>query len=258
MLRAASLLLLLAGCGEQSLRPETNQMSDSQSPATAVPASAPFSVEEKTDLYEFDFSWPAEAAAIPELAQRLRGELDEAKAELVGGAGEDKAMRDKGGMGFNPHSSSTVYETAGQSQRLLSLRVDHGGYTGGAHGNYGTAVLIWDRQAKREVKFADLFAQPANRDRLLNQRWCDAIDKARAEKRDEPLGEGMFDDCPGLDDIAIIPADMDKDGRFERLLLVASPYVAGPYSEGSYEIELPVTTDLVAGLKGEYQPSFVA
>ena len=93
---------------------------------------------------------------------------------------------------------------------------------------------------------------------LLARRWCDALNKAREEKRGEPVGDGLFDDCPGLDDIAAIPADSDKDGRLDRLLLVASPYVAGPWVEGAYEIDLAVTPDLIAGLKAEYQASFEA
>ena len=93
--------------------------------------------------------------------------------------------------------------------------------------------------------------------RLLTQRWCDALNKAREEKRGEPVGgDGMFDDCPKLSDIAIIPTDKDKNGRFERLMLIASPYVAGPYVEGSYEINLAATPDLVAVLKADYRPSF--
>jgi hypothetical protein len=68
----------------------------------------------------------------------------------------------------------------------------------------------------------------------------------------------MFDDCPGLDDIAIIPTDKDGNGRFERLMLVASPYVAGPWAEGSYEIELGVTSDLIAAIKEEYRAGFEA
>jgi hypothetical protein len=111
--------------------------------------------------------------------------------------------------------------------------------------------------AKKEIDLVSLFAQPANRDRLLTQRWCDALNKAREEKRGEPVGGGgMFDDCPALNDIAIIPTDKDKEGRFDTLLLVASPYVAGPYAEGSYEIALAVTPELLAGFKAEFKPSF--
>ena len=58
------------------------------------------------------------------------------------------------------------------------------------------------------------------------------------------------------DDIAIIPTDKNGNGRFELLTLVASPYVAGPWVEGDYEIELTVTPDLLAGLKSDYRASF--
>jgi hypothetical protein len=259
MRRILALSLMLAGCGQQPGAPATNQGSEQPRPARPEPAAKPFSLHLETDLIEFDFSWPAEAAAVPELVRKFRAEMDKEKVELIAGAEEDKAMRAKEGMEFHPFSASTTYETAGQSQRLLSLRSDSGGYTGGAHGYAGTNALLWDRQAKAEIKFADLFADKANRDRLLTQRWCDALNKAREEKRGEPVGGGgLFDDCPGLDDIAIIPTDSNKDGHFDRLLMVASPYVAGPWVEGAYEIELWVTADLAAGLKADYRPSFEA
>lgn len=256
----ASLALLLAACGQQSAAPQPNQAANNSptaKPAEPVPPAKPFAVETKNDLIEFDYSWPAEAAAVPELVRRFTAEMDKARAELIAGAEEDKAMRDKLGTDFNPFSGSTAYETAGESDRLLSLRVDSNGYTGGAHGYAATSSLLWDRQARREIKFADLFAERSNRDRLLTQRWCDSLNKAREEKRGEPVGGGgMFDDCPALDDVSIIPVDSNKDGRFERLLVVASPYVAGPWVEGAYEIELAVNPDLIAALKNEFKPSF--
>jgi hypothetical protein len=255
--------LLFAGCGPQAASRVENKTSAPQErakpPATPVPPAKPLSVETKTDLIEFDFSWPAEAAAIPELVKRFTAEMAKAKAELVAGAKQDQAMRGKLGTDFNPFSGSTAYTTAGESGRLLSLRVDSNGYTGGAHGYAATNALLWDRQTRREITFANLFADSSNRDRLLTQRWCDSLNKAREEKRGMPAGGGgMFDDCPGLDDVSIIPVDSNKDGRFEQLLVVASPYVAGPWVEGSYEIELAVNADLIAALKADYKPSFKA
>jgi hypothetical protein len=252
------LVAMLAACGQPGAEsPATQGAEPTKASPAPAPTAKPFSHEEKTDLIEFDYGWSAEAAAVPELDQRFRADLAEVKAQLVASAREDRAFREKEGFPFNAYVSTTAYTTAGQSPRLLSLALESWEYTGGAHGNGGTAGLLWDRAAKREIKPTALFADPSNRDRLLTQRWCDALNQARAEKRGQPVGGGgMFDDCPGLDDIAILPTDTDKDGRFETMMLVASPYVAGPYVEGSYEIALAVSPDLLAGLKGEYRPSF--
>lgn len=256
------LAALLASCGQQAVPRAENSSAQTAQAISPKPPGSPakaFVFDEKSDLVEFHFGWSAEAAAVPQLVDRFRKEMDKAKTELIAGAKENKAFRDKEKLEFHGYMSSTSYETAGQSDRLLSLSVDAGSYTGGAHGNYGTDVLIWDRQAAREITDAELFVEASNRERLLTQRWCDALNKAREEKRGAPVGGGdLFDECPSLDDIAIIPTDRDKNGKFERLMLVASPYVAGPYVEGSYEIDLAATPDLIAAIKDEYRSSFEA
>ncbi|HEU0311663.1 MAG TPA: DUF4163 domain-containing protein, partial [Sphingomicrobium sp.] len=221
------------------------------------PTSKAFAYDEENELIEFHYAWPAEAAAVPQLADRFRNAMEKEKAGLIAGAEEDKAMRDKEGFDYHGYMSSTDYKTAGQSDRLLSLRVEVGSYTGGAHGNFGVGALLWDRAVAQEIEVASLFAAPANMDRLLTQRWCDALNKAREEKRGEPVGGGgMFEDCPKLSEVAVVPTDKDGNGRFETLMLVASPYVAGPWVEGAYEIELAVTTELIASFKGDFRPSF--
>ena len=54
------------------------------------------------------------------------------------------------------------------------------------------------------------------------------------------------------------PVDKDKDGRFDEVEFVASPYTAGPYAEGEYELVLPVTRQLIAAIKPVYRASFEA
>lgn len=249
-------VLLLAACGQQTSPPAN----EATTVARAVePAAKAFAADEKNDLIEFHYAWSAEAAAVPQLVELFRRDMATVKAELIAGAEQDKASRGKQGVEFHGYMSSTDYKTAGRSDRLLSLSVETGSYTGGAHGNYGVSGLMWDRQAAREIKVADLFTAPANMDRLLTQPWCDALNRERERKRGEPVGgSGLFDDCPKLDEIAIIPGDRNRNGRFDTLALVASPYVAGPWVEGSYEIELGMTPELLAALKGEYRPSFEA
>jgi hypothetical protein len=258
MRKTLLIALLLAACSRPTDQAATDN--ETQPPAAPTPPAPPlkaFELEEKNDLIDFSFAWSAEAAAIPQLVERFRKDMAEARSRLLAAAKADKAEREKQGFPFNGYESSTSYSTAGQSPRLLSLEASAGEYSGGAHPNHGTNALLWDRQAGKEIKVADLFAAPGNRDRLLTQRWCDAINKAREEKRGEPVGgDGMFDECPKLDEIAIVPTDKDGNGRFERLMLIASPYVAGPYVEGEYEVELAVTPDLIAGLKGDYRDSF--
>lgn len=254
-----SITVLLAACGMQEPSPANEAPVAPAAEPVAEPAGQAFAAEEENELIEFHYAWSAEAAAVPELVERFRKDMATARTDLLAGAEEDKASRLQQGGEFHGHMSSTDYETAGQSDGLLSLAIEHGSYTGGAHGNYGVASLLWDRSARKEIKFAELFTAQANMERLLTQRWCDALNAAREKKRGEPVGgDGMFDECPKLGEIAIIPTDRNGNGRFESLQLVASPYVAGPWVEGSYEIDLAMTPDLLAAIGGEYQGDFEA
>ncbi len=258
MIRALLLApLLLAACGPAADSPANNMVDPPATPAPPPPPPKSFLLEEKTDLIDFHTAWSAEAAAVSQLVERFTAAMNKEKAELTASAREDRAFRKKQGLPFHAYSSSSDYLTAGQSQRLLSLSIEVASFTGGAHGNSGTGALLWDRAARRELGTPELFAEPANRDRLLTQSWCDALNIAREEKRGEPVGDdGLFDDCPALDDIALVPTDKDGNGRFETFVLTASPYVAGPYVEGEYQVELPVTANHLAALKEGYRDSF--
>jgi hypothetical protein len=257
MKAAIPLAILLAACGKQAAQPDNETETPAPAAKPAVPAAKAFAFDEKTDLLDYHCGWSAEAAAVPQLVARFRATMDKDKAQLVATAKADKAQRDKQGFPFNAYGSSTDYRTAGASGRLLSLSADVAAYTGGAHGNYGTKGLLWDRWPAKEIQVADLFAAAANMDRLLTQPWCDALNNAREEKRGEPVGGGgMFDECPKLGEISIIPTDKDGNGKFDRLVLVADPYVAGPYVEGTYEVELPVTGDLITAIRSDFRENF--
>jgi hypothetical protein len=92
---------------------------------------------------------------------------------------------------------------------------------------------------------------------LTRARYCAALNAERSKRREgEKLDLPDFNACPKYGDLAIALLDKDKNGRFDTIDFVASPYTAGPYAEGEYEIPLPVTSQLIAGIKPEYRNSF--
>jgi hypothetical protein len=223
----------------------------------APPAALPFTLETKSDLLDFHYSWPVEAAAIHALAERLKGEMETWRGELLGSAAKDQQYRAKSGFPFHAYEGLADWTTAGQSRRLLSLSRALYEYTGGAHGNHGTHGLLWDRASNAEIPFTGLFASSGAPARLLHDDWCKALDAARARKRGaNPIEGDEFNRCPALTEIAIVPTDADGNGRFDQVTLVADPYVAGPYAEGDYKVPLAVTPAVIAALKPEYRASF--
>ena len=256
---------LLAACGPQS--PENSAAAEAPNAAEPAAVSAPakssapaakaFSVSDKTDLYEFEYGWSAEAAAIPELDARFRKAMDKAKAELVSGATEDRDERKKQGYDYHPHSTQMSYETSGQSQRLLSLESMVYGFTGGAHGSTGSGAILWDRQLAREIGLQDLLQQGQSWTGAIRQPFCVLLNREREKRREEPVNtDDLFGNCPEMKEVTTLLSDTDRNGRFDHVTVIADQYVAGPYAEGPYEIALPITAKMIERLKPEYATSF--
>ena len=225
---------------------------------TTVSAQArPFKYAYKSKYAQFDFSWSSEAAAVPALVMRFHAELRKAKADTIAGGKMESSFRP--GIGW---ASSTKITTSGESPRLLSLSRTYWAFTGGAHGNGRTTGLLWDRKLGKEISFASLFSSSSSYGPALRDPYCRALDQERIKRRggDGKLNNGIgeFDACPKFSDLAIIPADSHRDGRFDRIHLIAPPYLAGPYAEGDYDIALPVTRQLIGLMKPVYRASFEA
>jgi hypothetical protein len=65
----------------------------------------------------------------------------------------------------------------------------------------------------------------------------------------------MFSECPPLDELVILLGSSDRQA-INRIGLIAPPYVAGPYAEGSYEVTLPVTRAVLQAVKPRYRDAF--
>ena len=222
-------------------------------------AGAPHKVVRNTAALEFDYEWAAEAAAIPALDLRLYSEAKRRLAEAQKNAAEDQALAKQQKREFHPHSVTTTWTTEGETGRLLSLSSDNGSDEGGAHPNSSYGSLLWDRTQNREIGINALFAGPAGLAGATRGTYCRKLDAERARRREgEKPDLPDFNACPKYSDLAIYPVDKNRNGRFDRITFMASPYVAGPYVEGEYEITLAVTPQLIAALKPDYRSSFEA
>lgn len=224
---------------------------------TAAAPAKPVKVEQNSKALEFSYEWPAEAAAIPALDRRFRSDMAKALKEARANALDDQKLARRQKRDFNGHFYSMAWTLAGETPRLLSLESDNGSFEGGAHPNTIYGALIWDRKLNRETSMDALLTGRGNFAAVVRAPYCKALDAERNKRREgEKLDLPEFNACPKFSDLAIAPVDHDKNGRFDRISVVASPYVAGPYVEGEYEIVLPVTARLVAALKPEYRSSF--
>jgi hypothetical protein len=92
-------------------------------------------------------------------------------------------------------------------------------------------------------------------------RFCATLDARRAENRGEPVrrdGQDPFSACPRLGEQVLAPVDTDHDGRFDTLRVLMPPYVAGPYTEGDYIVDVPFAAADLAGVSAAYRPAFEA
>ena len=223
----------------------------------ASSAAGPVKIERDRKTLEFTYSWPAEAATVPALDHRFRTEAKLAFRKAMANARGDEILSRQQKRDFNPEFYSKQWTTAGQSARLLALEYELGTFTGGAHPNTSYGALLWDRRAAREIGVTSLFRTPGSFAALTRTFYCHALDQERAKRREgQKLDLAEFSQCPKYSDLAIAPLDKSRNGRFDTIHFVASPYAAGPYVEGAYEIELPVTSQLIAAIKPAYRSSF--
>jgi len=256
--------VMLSACGQQSAVLPGNDEAPAvianhvETPTQASPPAAkPFKVEEESSLYNFSYSWSAEAAAVPQLVERFTKDMAKVKSQLVAGAKEDRDERLKQKFDYHTHEVQRSYETTGQSDRLLSLESSIDGFTGGAHGSSGSGSLLWDRKLAREVSVQDLLQPGTSWTGAIRQPFCILLDREREKRRGEPVKkDDLFGNCPEYKEVTVLLSDGDKNGRFDHLVVIADQYVAGPYAEGNYEISLPITAAMIERLKPEYRSSF--
>jgi hypothetical protein len=212
-----------------------------------------FSRTEETELLAFSYAWPAVAARDPELNAILQERMEAAHFEAKRNAEEDRRTRPAEAP-FNAHLYGESWSMEGDTGPLLSLSSSASTYTGGAHGNMMVAAMLWDKAAHRVLDTPGLFERALT---SLGTRYCAALVVEREERRGEPTPQGdLFGDCPGITQQVLTPADRDRNGRFDTLRVLLPPYVAGPYVEGDYAIDVTFDATDLAAIASGYRDAF--
>ncbi len=223
-------------------------------PATAV------AVEHSTPLYEFDYAYPAQAAAIAGLAGWLNADLARQKHQLIEQARAGQAEAASSGFDYHPYAKGARWAVVADLPGWLSLSAQRYEFSGGAHPNSWNEGLLWDKLAGRRLKSTDLFTTPAALSAAIRTPFCAALNRQRAAKRGGPVESGtsnLFVDCIDPVASAVILGSSDK-AHFTRIGVLVDPYEAGPYAEGEYEVTLPVTPAVLRAVKPQYRSVFVA
>ena len=272
-MRAGLMLLLataLAGCSNATPDGKASATPEVRASASAATAAAPSSatepppaqarkVSEENDLYQFAYSYPAQASAIPALKTLLDADMAAKKADLAKDAAEGRKDAKANGYPFNAYFHSTDWQVVTDLPGWFSLSSLVGFYTGGAHPNYVFDTILWDKAANRRRDPADLFTSKAALSAAIRKPFCKELDRQRLKKRGEPLGSGIseFEQCIDPTDETVILGSAGHKG-FDRVGVLVPPYEAGPYAEGSYEVTVPVTPAVLAAVKPEYRAAFMA
>ena len=227
----------------------------------AAPAPKPSSggVDARTADYVFSYSWPAQAEAIPALRAHLAADQAERKRTLAGEAAEARrASAADPDLRFVPYTLEVEWQVVTDLPGWLSLSQRNSHFEGGAHPNSGFDSRVWDRKAGRPLAPRDLFVSAKALDAAIRGPFCDALDRERAVRRGEPVNRASgddFDACIAPSEQTLILGSTDRK-RFDRIGILVSPYAAGPYAEGSYDITVPVTPAVLQAVKPEFRAAF--
>ena len=215
-------------------------------------------ISEETDLYAFSFSYPETLGSVPALRDRLDQQANREEADLQRAAREASQEAREEGFPYNRYMVTIEWKLAGQTDDWLSLIENGATYFGGAHGNYGLSSVLWHSGAQRLLEPIMLFESQDALEKALGERYCNALDSQRMARRGGELDEGddTFNRCPEIEELELVLLSNGK--KFDRVMLYAAPYVAGPYVEGDYEVELSVDDAIREAVKPRYREDFVS
>ena len=266
--RIATLLftigVALAACTPDGLEKQGGTGEDTTAEGTPTDEPTPDTdgaardITEQTDLYAFSFSYPEALGAVPALKERLDEQASREESDLQKAAREASAEARENGFPYNRYMVTIEWKLAGQTANWLSLVENGSTYFGGAHGNYGLSSVLWNTGSQRLLEPIMLFESEEALAEALGDRYCDALDAQRMARRGGEVTDedDLFGRCPTMEELELVL--LSNGEKFDRIMLYAAPYVAGPYAEGDYEVELSIDDAIREAIKPRYLDDFVS
>jgi hypothetical protein len=216
---------------------------------TALPAEAEAEkpvLSVKTPYVEIEVSIAKELRSYPQLYATL---LADAKkyAEQNRKEAHDAWQTDRPSFRDHPWTFDRNYRQRVAAVPYVSVLIDSGEYTGGAHPNSVSDTLLWDSGPNRRAGMETLFRETAKDGPTtiaLAKLVRDAV-IAEKKKRDIPMDDPATDNWlePIKPDFSTLGAPSlapsTEIGRASGMTFHFSPYGVGAYAEGPYTLFVP-------------------
>ncbi|MEM8696811.1 MAG: DUF4163 domain-containing protein [Pseudomonadota bacterium] len=203
----------------------------------------------------FTVELPTLPDAVPQLRSRLESLRDQARSDYDRGRAELAEIMPADSPMVTGYEHNQRWTIAGRTDRLISLGSETYSYSGGAHGNTAFDAILWDVAGDRPLAVIDLFTNRYLGLSLIDMRFCAGLREEQLDRLGAISEDDLWADCPPVEAVALFPTG-SADGPFTGFTVSVPPYIAGPYSAGPFEIDVPVTAEMLALIKSEYRASF--
>lgn len=240
LLLIAAVAATLASCGRKAEEEAAAPVAIPAAPTAGATAASPLAYDSKNAFASVKLTLPEALKSQPELHKTL---YDNSVADLktfVEGAQADRTEFGGDG-GMPPYEKVVQYEGAVDTGKLFGLLGDAYEYTGGAHGNPSYMAVLWDKALKRRIDISALLKPGPDR-ATLDRMLCAALNVEKRKRDPQAVLltlNGADWKCPRLSETVVGLAPSTTPGKAGGLTVQIGPYVAGPYAEGGYQIDLP-------------------
>jgi len=210
--------------------------------------------EKKTDQYEITVYYPYQVLKYPDIYNRLKNTVSDIKKEESYPVQEQTVQTES--YPWQLKIDMREFRSGGNFASILIYSMS---YTGGAHPNHYYESLNFNTENQKIVNLDDLFSN-AKYINEISQYVTSALLRIKSKKTGENIDSDEWIErgaLPLSDNFQIFIFIPNKDHTaIEGIKFIFPPYTVGPYSDGTYEVFVPVKI-FSKYLKDDIRDSFI-